>query len=158
MNLEQFQDQIQELATAVEEDPPGQVEPELPEHGERTVGWILGLTIALLIGGFAGAVVWISPRVARLSTSGEVTALVGDTECARGMAAVVDAITAYARDHGGPPPQLADLSPTYLPEPPLDPVSTKPYAYTLSGTSIALSCPKAEPRAAEPPKPRREPG
>src|SRR5512139_2357749 len=157
MEQERFQERLQELATAVEELPAVQVEAELPEHGERTLSLMLIVTIALLIGGFGAAVIYMAPRVAVRSTTDQVTALVGDNECAQAMARVVDAISAYTRDHGGPPTRLTDLSPAYLPAPPVDPVTTEPLEYSLSGTSVSLSCPKRAPDVAVPPADRKDP-
>jgi len=109
------------------------------------------VAIALLVGGFGFAVAYVAPRTVVPSTTDQVTALVGDNECARAMARVVDAISAYTRDHGGPPRRLTDLSPAYMPDPPVDPVTTQPLEYTLSGTSVSLSCPKPNPQTAVPP-------
>ena len=157
MPEERFRQRVQELATAVEERPPIQAEAALPEHGTRTIAWTLTLTITLLAAAFGGLAVFMAPRVKLLSTTERVTALVGDNECTRAMAKVVDAISAYRRDHGGPPPQLADLSPAYLPAPPVDPVTAQPFEYRVSGNSVSLACPQPNPAPARPPSARNPP-
>jgi hypothetical protein len=56
----------------------------------------------------------------------------------------MDAVTAYAAVYGEPPEALAALHPEFLPFPPVDPDSKRPYGYRVAGDTIALSCPAPE--------------
>lgn len=143
--LDPFQRSLDSLTTAVESRPAIEVEEAPPTRSSSHLYWLVGglclLTIGVAEVGFrlrgdgAGA----PPAPA------EVLAVYEQDPCARRTAAIMDAITAYTRRHGALPPTLAALAPEFLPQPPIDADTGRPFGYEVLGDAVSLTCPSAEP-------------
>jgi hypothetical protein len=60
------------------------------------------------------------------------------------MTRLIDAVAAYTEQRGAPPDTLAQLTPGFLSEPAVDPVTGKPYEYTRNGEAVTLVCPSSD--------------
>jgi hypothetical protein len=71
------------------------------------------------------------------------------TTAANQVAILAIALARYHRERGGFPPRLADLSPEYLAEVPLDAMTGKPFVYVLDENGLTLSSSGIDTGAAE---------
>lgn len=141
---DRFHSRLEGLATAIEERPPLEIETAPPTTSSRRLYWLIGGLCALTIGAAEIGILMHADRLGAPPAPPEVLAAVQADPCAPRLMQIMDAIARYRREHGGPPPTLAELQPTYLSFAPIDPVTNQPYAYAVIGESISLSCPTAQ--------------
>lgn len=142
---QQFANRIDDLATAIEERPPLDVEEAPQTRGSRHLYWLIGVLCALTIGIAEVGVLTHGGTADAPAPPPEMLAAFENDPCAARMGAVVAAVAAYTNTHGSPPPNLAVLNPDFLAFAPIDPVSNQPYGYRVIGESVSVSCPSAGP-------------
>ncbi|MGH7786288.1 MAG: hypothetical protein ACRERC_05440 [Candidatus Binatia bacterium] len=140
-----FQASLDSLTTAVESRPPIVVEEAPPTRGASHLYWLIGGLCVLTIGAAEMAILVRGDVATAPPVAAEVVAVYEQDPCARRVAGIMDAITAYARRHGRLPPTLAALAPEFLPQPPIDAVTQQPFGYEVIGDAVSLTCPSAVP-------------
>lgn len=138
-----FQTSVEQLASAIEERPPVEVEESPQTRSSRQLYWLIGGLCALTIGA-AEIGILLHGGADAPAPPPEVVALIEQDPCTARMVEIMDAVAAYTAAHGAPPAALADLHPSHLPFVPVDPVSRREYSYEVIGESVSLSCPPAD--------------
>ena len=139
----QFANRIENLATAIEERPPLDVEEAPQTRSSRHLYWLIGLLCALTIGIAEVGILTRGNAPDAPAPPPAVLEAFQNDPCAARMGAIMGAIAAYTNAHGSPPPTLAVLNPDYLTFAPIDPVSNQPYGYQVIGESVSVFCPSA---------------
>lgn len=138
-----FGSRIEDLAAAIEERPPVEVEQAPPTRSRRHVYWLIGAICAVAIGVAEVAILARSTTPDAPPPPPDMLAAYENDPCGARMSTIMSAVSAYTRAHGVPPPNLEMLTPEYLAFTPIDPAVNKPYGYEAIGQSVSLSCPSA---------------
>lgn len=138
-----FTRRLEDLASAIEQLPPVDV-PTVPhtETRPRRIYWAIAAVCALSVGTAEVGLLLHGTQPSLPAVPAEVEAAYRNDPCALRTAAIMDAIAAYAAEHGEPPAALAALRPAYLDFEPVDPVSQQPYGYQVLGGAVSLMCPE----------------
>jgi hypothetical protein len=128
-----------QLADEIRKDLKRPVEQAPATKSARQLYWLVGSVVALAVVAIEIGVLIESD--ADIESTPAAALAVYQTPCALRMAAITDAITAYANAMGQLPPDLNALRPAYLTVAPVDPDTSQPYHYERVGDGVALSCP-----------------
>ncbi|MBI1816408.1 MAG: hypothetical protein HYR72_15630 [Deltaproteobacteria bacterium] len=140
-----------QLADEIRKDLKRPVEQGPATKSTRQLYWLVGSIVALAVAAVEISVVMESD--ADIESTPAAALAVYQTPCALRMAAITDAITAYATAMGQLPPDLNSLRPAYLTVAPVDPDTGQPYHYERVGDGVALSCPNPAHYTQGPPGP-----
>lgn len=131
------------LASAFEQRPPLVVVEAPQTIQRRSVYWLIGGLLALVIGVAEAAILLHDPAPAAPAAPAETTALLDNDPCVQRLTAILAAVDAYAAARGTLPPNLDALHPEFLAFRPIDPQANAPYGYEVADEGVTLTCPSA---------------
>lgn len=148
---DEFGTRLAQLTEEVKKRPWIEVEDGVAPRDSRPVLWVIAGVIgfalslaALVVAVREGGIPFSGEGAATATSPAEIVSGMPNDGCTARLGEILHAIAAYADAHGGPPITLEALHPQFLPFPPVDPDSQRPYEYAIVGDAISLSCPTAE--------------